>query len=236
MPASPNVSIIMPVFNERETLAEVVGEVVKQACVAELIAVDDYSTDGSREVLADLAAKYPHMRPLYHAENRGKGAALRTGIERATADIVLFQDADLEYDPADYPRLIQPICEGTADAVYGSRYIGQQGKREAYFGQYYANRFLTVLSNLLSGLALTDMETCYKAIRREIIQRINIEEDRFGVEPEVTAKLAAARVRFAEVPISYTGRSHSAGKKIGWKDGIAAVGCILKYSRRPVGR
>jgi glycosyltransferase involved in cell wall biosynthesis len=233
MPPDLKVSVIMPVFNERDTLAEVVGRVVQQACVTELIAVDDHSTDGSREVLGELATKYPYLRPLYHPENLGKGAALRTGIEHAIGDVVLFQDADLQYDPADYPRLIAPIGQGLADAVYGSRYIGQQGKREAYFGQYYANRFLTLLSNLLSGLALTDMETCYKAIRREMIQKITIEEDRFGVEPEVTAKLAALRARFVEVPISYTGRSHSAGKKIGWKDGIAAIGCILKYSRRP---
>jgi glycosyltransferase involved in cell wall biosynthesis len=193
-----------------------------------VIVVDDGSSDGSREILASVAD--PTVRVIFHDENRGKGAALRTGFAAATADYVIVQDADLEYDPGEYGELMQPLEDGRADVVYGSRFVSSRPHRVLYFRHSLGNRALTLFSNMMTDLNLTDMETCYKAFRREVIQTIEIEEDRFGFEPEITAKLARRRVRIFEVGISYSGRTYADGKKIGWRDGVRAVICIVKYS------
>jgi len=226
----PCVSIVMPVYNEAATVGEVIAIVLAQPCVTELICVNDCSSDGSGTVLDTLAAADPRIRAFHHPVNQGKGAALRTGISHATASIVIIQDADLEYDPAEYPRLIRPILANHADIVYGSRFIGSEEHRVLYFWHSVGNTFLTLLSNVFTNLNLTDMETCYKAFRREIIQSIEIEEPRFGFEPEITAKVARLGVRIYEVAISYHGRTYAEGKKIGWKDGFSAIRCILKYN------
>jgi len=220
----------MPVYNEAQTVETVIRKVLEQAEVAELITVNDASQDGTREVLRELAKSFPQMKVFEHAVNQGKGAALRTGIGHATAPYVLIQDADLEYEPEEYPILLKPILTGKADVVFGSRFIGGEAHRVLYFWHSIGNRFLTLLSNMFTNLNLTDMETCYKVFRREIIQSIRIEENRFGFEPEITAKVARKNVRIFEVAISYSGRTYAEGKKIGWKDGLSAVRCILKYS------
>ena len=227
-------SVVIPCYNELRTLDAIIDAVRAAPWPdIEIIVVDDCSTDGTRDKLKnDIEPGGRVDRVLYHATNQGKGAAVRTGIAAATADLVIIQDADLEYDPKDYPRLIAPILAGQADAVFGSRFIGHHPHQGAYPWHRLTNRTLTALSNALTGLALTDMETCYKLFRRETIQRINIEENRFGFEPEITAKLASLKCRIVEVGISYHGRSYADGKKIGWRDGVRAVWCILKYSLR----
>jgi len=220
----------MPVYNERATVAKVIAEVLSQPSVAELIVVNDASSDGTREVLEELNSIDDRIRVFHHDKNQGKGAALRTGVAHATADVVIIQDADMEYDPAEYPVLLGPILRGKADAVFGSRFIGSQEHRVLYFWHSMGNRFLTLLSNMFTNLNLTDMETCYKAVRREILQSIAIQENRFGFEPEITAKLAKKGVRIYEVAVSYHGRTYAEGKKINWKDGFQAIWCILKYN------
>jgi len=220
----------MPVYNEAATVGEVIDIVLAQPSVIELICVNDCSSDGSGAVLDKLAADRPKMRVYHHEVNKGKGAALRTGISHATAPLVIIQDADLEYDPSEYPRILRPILQNHADVVFGSRFIGSEEHRVLYFWHSVGNRILTLLSNMFTNLNLTDMETCYKAFRREIIQKIQIEEPRFGFEPEITAKVARLGVRIYEVAISYHGRTYAEGKKIGWKDGFSALRCILKYN------
>ena len=220
----------MPVYNEAKTVEEVIRKVLEQPEVAELITVNDASSDGTGEVLKKLALELPRMRVFEHEVNQGKGAALRTGISHATAPYVIIQDADMEYDPEEFPILLKPILNGKADVVFGSRFIGGEAHRVLYFWHSIGNRFLTLLSNMFTNLNLTDMETCYKVFRREIIQAIRIEENRFGFEPEITAKVARMNVRIYEVAISYSGRTYAEGKKIGWKDGLSAIRCILKYS------
>jgi len=227
--ARPCVCAVMPVYNEAATVAEIVRTVLEQPCVAELVIVDDASTDGTWEALQRLAPD-SRVRTFRHESNKGKGAALRTGISHASAEIVLIQDADLEYDPADYPALIQPILANRADVVFGSRFNGAGAHRVLYYWHAIGNRLLTTLSNIATNLNLSDMETCYKVFRREIIQAIPIQEDRFGFEPEITAKVARAGVRIYEVPISYYGRTYAEGKKINWRDGVQALVCILKYN------
>jgi glycosyltransferase involved in cell wall biosynthesis len=223
-------SVVMPVYNERATLRAVVERVVAVPLQIELLCVDDGSSDGSREILTQLESQYPEIRILLQPRNMGKGAALRRGIQEATGDFVIIQDADLEYDPADYPALLDPLLQGKADVVYGSRFQGSAPHRVLYFWHSVGNKFLTLLSNSFTNINLSDMETCYKVFRREVIQSIAIEENRFGFEPEITVKLAKRRLRIYEVGISYSGRTYEEGKKIGWKDGVRALWCLLKYS------
>jgi glycosyltransferase involved in cell wall biosynthesis len=221
---------VMPVFNEAATIGKVAGIVLARPEVAELVVVDDASTDGTWEELSRLAAAHPdHVRALRHERNRGKGAALRTGFAAATGDIVLVQDADLEYDPADYPRLLEPILRDAADAVFGSRFTGGSSHRVLYFWHSLGNHFLTLLSNMVTDLNLTDMECGYKVFRRDLLQRIDIEEPRFGFEPEIVAKVARSGARIYEVSVAYYGRTYAEGKKINWKDGVSALRCIVKY-------
>lgn len=220
----------MPAYNELATIHKAIIAVLLQPAVVELIVVNDASSDGTEEELERLKATDPRIRILHHGKNLGKGAAIRTGIGYVTADIVIIQDADLEYDPAEYPILLGPILKGKADAVFGSRFIGLGEHRVLYFWHSLGNKFLTLLSNICTNLNLTDMETCYKAVRREIIQSIPIMENRFGFEPEITAKLAKRGARIYEVAVSYHGRTYAEGKKINWKDGVQAIWCILKYS------
>jgi glycosyltransferase involved in cell wall biosynthesis len=223
-------SVVMPVYNERRTLRTVVERVLAVSLEIELICVDDGSSDGSREILDELKTQYPALRVLLQTKNMGKGAALRRGIQEATGDFVVIQDADLEYDPADYPTLLDPLIQGKADVVYGSRFLGSRPHRVLYFWHSVGNHLLTLLSNCLTNINLSDMETCYKAFRREVIQSIPIEENRFGFEPEITVKVAKRRLRIYEVGIGYWGRTYEEGKKIGWKDGFRALWCLLKYS------
>jgi len=225
----PPLSVVMPAYNEAETIAEILQVVLEQPCVAEVIVVDDCSGDETFARLTEFAKSEPRIKAYRHTMNLGKGAALRTGIQNATASIVIIQDADLEYDPQEYPKIIGPILRNKADAVFGSRFIGSEEHRVLYFWHSVGNRFLTLLSNMFTNLNLTDMETCYKAFRRELIQSISLEENRFGFEPEVTAKLSRSGARIYEVAISYHGRTYAQGKKIGWKDGVSAIRCILKY-------
>jgi glycosyltransferase involved in cell wall biosynthesis len=224
----PCLSVVVPCYDEATTVLELLRRVLASPWVAEVIVVDDGSTDGTREILAGLDD--PMVRVIFHERNQGKGAALRTGFAAATADYVIVQDADLEYDPAEYGELMAPLEDDRADVVYGSRFVSSRPHRVLYFWHSLGNRLLTLMSNMFTDLNLTDMETCYKAFRREVIQAIDIQEDRFGFEPEVTAKLARQRLRIFEVGISYSGRTYADGKKIGWKDGVRAVSCIVKYS------
>jgi glycosyltransferase involved in cell wall biosynthesis len=228
-------SVIMPVYNERNTLREVVERVLAVSVAVELICVDDGSRDGSREILGELQTQYPQLRIFLQPRNMGKGAALRRGIQEASGDFVIIQDADLEYDPNDYPALLGPLIQNKADVVYGSRFLGSGPHRVLYFWHSVGNSVLTLLSNCLTNINLSDMETCYKVFRREIIQSIPIEEDRFGFEPEITVKIAKRHLRIYEVGIGYWGRTYEEGKKIGWKDGVQALWCLLKYSiKEPV--
>ncbi len=225
-------SVVMPCYNEKKTIRTIVALVLKQPFDIELLIVDDGSKDGTRDILAELAIQYPQVRVLLQDINQGKGAALRRGFQEATGDIVLVQDADLEYDPGEYAHLVQPILEGKADVVFGSRFAGST-HRVLYFWHSVGNRVLTTFSNMVTDLNLTDMETCYKVFRREVIQAITLEENRFGIEPEMTAKLAAMpNLRIYEVPISYDGRTYAEGKKIGVKDGFRAIYAITKYGLR----
>ncbi len=221
-------SIVIPVYNEKETIREILRRVqaVKLPVRKEIIIVDDCSRDGTRDILNRLAGR--NVRVLFHDQNRGKGAALRTGFARATGDIVLVQDADLEYNPDEYPRLLAPILDGRADVVYGSRFLGGP-HRVLFFWHFVGNRVLTTLSNMVTNLNLTDMETCYKVFRGETLKKVHLRSSRFGFEPEITIKLAKLRSRIYEVPISYSGRDYTEGKKIGWKDGLAALFHILRY-------
>jgi glycosyltransferase involved in cell wall biosynthesis len=224
------ISVVMPVYNERQTLREVVERVLAAPFDLEVLCVDDGSTDGSRELLEALGQQYTQVRVISQPSNQGKGAALRRGIQEATGDFVIIQDADLEYDPADYPSLLGPLEQGQADVVYGSRFLGGRPHRVLYFWHSIGNRVLTLISNCLTDINLTDMETCYKAFRREVIQSIRLEEHRFGFEPEITVKIAKRHLRIYEVGIGYWGRTYEEGKKIGWKDGVRALYCLIKYS------
>ncbi|HEY5043999.1 MAG TPA: glycosyltransferase family 2 protein [Verrucomicrobiae bacterium] len=227
----PCLSVVMPVFNEAATVADVIKTVLAQRPVQQLVIVDDCSTDGTWEKLQPLAQNEPRVKLVRHEMNQGKGAALRTGFAHATASIVIIQDADLEYDPAEYFRLLVPILAGKADVVFGSRFLGSpNGHRVLYYWHSVGNKLLTTFSNMATGLNLTDMETCYKTFRREVVQKIKVEENRFGFEPEITAKVARLRVSIYEVGISYYGRTYAEGKKIGWRDGVRALWCVFKYN------
>jgi glycosyltransferase involved in cell wall biosynthesis len=240
LPNDLTLSVVIPVYNEKGTIHEILRRVRAVPIPKQIILVDDCSTDGTRQILQEMEKTETDLTIAYHEINQGKGAALRTGFRLARGQIVIVQDADLEYDPSQYPQLIQPIVEGKADVVYGSRFIGET-HRVLYFWHYLANKFLTTLSNIFTNLNLTDMEVCYKVFRREVIQAITLKSDRFGFEPEVTAKVARFRMpaadgqpprrcRIYEMPVSYNGRSYEEGKKIGWKDGLQALYCILRYA------
>jgi glycosyltransferase involved in cell wall biosynthesis len=222
-------SVATPCFNEAATVAESIRRVLAQPFVREVIAVDDCSTDGTSEILASLDD--PRLRVLRHGRNLGKGAALRTAFAAATGEYVGIHDADLEYDPEDFALLLAPLLAGHADVVYGSRFVSTEARRVLYFWHSVGNRVLTLYSNMLTNLNLTDMETCYKVFRRDVLEQISIEEDRFGVEPELTAKVAALKVRIYEVGISYHGRTYDDGKKIGWRDGVRAIVVITRHAR-----
>lgn len=241
IPPGLTLSVVIPVYNERDSLLQLLERVKAVPIRKEIVLVDDGSTDGTRDLLKELetqpqaagsADALNTIQVYFHEKNAGKGAALRTGFTKATGDIVLIQDADLEYDPAEYPRLIQPIIEGKADVVYGSRFLGDYSHRVLYYWHYLGNQFLTMLSNCFTNLNLTDMETCYKVFRREIIQEIapKLQQNRFGFEPEITARVARKHYRIYELSISYSGRTYDQGKKIGWKDGVSALWCIVRYS------
>jgi len=222
------VSIVIPVYNEIDTIEEIIARVDKVAIKKEIIVIDDLSIDGTRERLKKIVADKENVKVIYHSRNRGKGAALRTGFESVTGDIVIIQDADLEYNPNEYPKLLEPISDGRADVVYGSRFIGGP-HRVLFFWHYVGNKLLTLISNALTNLNLTDMETCYKVFKSQILKDINLKSNRFGFEPEFTAKVSKMRLRIYEVPISYSGRTYSEGKKITWKDGIVALCLIFWY-------
>lgn len=227
-------SVIIPCYNEIDTIDTIIDAVnAAPYPYKEIIVVDDFSIDGTREkLIKDIEFSGRVAKVIYHSVNQGKGAALRSGIKSATGDLVIIQDADLEYDPKEYPRLVEPILNNRADVVFGSRFLGGDAHRVLYFWHRLGNGVLTLLSNMFTNLNLTDMETCYKVFRREIIQGIRIEENRFGFEPEITAKISKLHCRIYEVGISYYGRTYDEGKKIGWRDGIRAIYCIVKYSIR----
>jgi len=224
-------SVVIPCYNEKETIIDIVNEVkaVKLPVDLEIIVVDDYSTDGTRDILKEKVESLVD-KVVYHEVNKGKGAALRTGFESITGDLVIVQDADLEYSPTEYNLLLQPILDDRADVVYGSRFMGGAPHRVVYFWHMLGNKFLTLLSNMFTNLNLTDMETCYKMFKADIIKDIKIQEDRFGFEPEITAKIAKLNCRIYEVGISYYGRTYDEGKKIGWRDGFRAIYSIVKYN------
>jgi glycosyltransferase involved in cell wall biosynthesis len=221
-------SVVIPVYNEKTTIAEVIHRVqaVDVGMEKEILVVDDGSTDGTRDILEKLASG--PIKVVLHEKNKGKGCALHTGFSQAEGDIVLVQDADLEYDPRDYPKLLEPILDGRADVVYGSRFLGGP-HRVLFFWHYVGNRLLTACCNMLSNLNMTDMETCYKVFKRELLQKIRLKSERFGFEPEITIKVAKLKCRVYEVPISYSGRDYAEGKKIGWKDGVAAFFHMIRY-------
>lgn len=227
-------SVLIPVYNEKDTLEKIVERVLKQnvegVVAKELIIIDDGSKDGTRDIIGRLAAKYSgQIKPVLHEKNMGKGMALRSGIKEMTGDICIIQDADLEYDPHDYPLVLEPLINGNADCVYGSRFAGGQSKRVLFFWHYAGNKFLTLLSNMFTNLNLTDMETCYKAFRCDVLKSIPLRCRSFGFEPEITAKVARRKCRIYEVGISYNGRTYEEGKKITWKDGFKAIFLILKF-------
>lgn len=237
IPADLLLSVVIPIYNEAATLEQLLTRVCAVPVRKEIILVDDGSRDGTRELLHDLQCEFPkdefnRLVTLYHEKNRGKGRALRTGFEEARGDIVLVQDADLEYDPSEYPRLLRPVIERKADVVYGSRFLGDYAHRVLYYWHYLGNRLLTTLSNCFTNLNLTDMETCYKVFRREVLQDISptLRQNRFGFEPEITAKVARRKLHVYEMSISYSGRGYEEGKKIGWKDGLQALWCIIRYA------
>ena len=230
-PRDPQLTVIIPLYNERSTVRELLKRVLAQPMTKEIVVVDDCSTDGSFDLVAEIARREPAVRLLRQESNQGKGAAVRRGIAEARGEIVIIQDADLEYDPRDYGKMIQPIVDGDADVVYGSRFEGHP-RRVMLYWHTLGNQFLTWLSNVTTNLNLTDMETGYKAFRREVIQSLRLRSQRFGFEPEVTAKIAQRGYRLYEVPISYHGRDYWEGKKIRWKDGVSAIRCILKYNLR----
>jgi glycosyltransferase involved in cell wall biosynthesis len=221
-------SIVIPVYNEKDTIADIIKVVSATPFRKEIIVVDDGSTDGTRDILNSL--QEDGLKIFLHNKNQGKGAALQTGFDKATGDIIIIQDADLEYDPEEYPILFKPILTGRADVVYGSRFAGHGAHRVLYFWHYIGNRFLTLLSNLFTNINLTDMETCYKVFTRDALAGVTIKEKRFGFEPEITARMARKKLRIYEVPISYYGRTYEQGKKIDWRDGVRAIWCILKYN------
>ena len=229
MTVEPCLAVVMPCFNEEATVLEIVKRVLASPYVGELVIVDDGSTDNTPGLLATVDD--PRVRVCLQPANQGKGAALRRGFSEVSLAYVVVQDADLEYDPSEYGRLLGPLLDGRADVVYGSRFMGADAHRVLFFWHAMGNRLLTLLSNVFTDLNLTDMETCYKAFRTEVIQAVSIEEDRFGFEPEITAKIARRGLRVYEVGISYSGRTYAEGKKIGWRDGVRAVGCILRYRK-----